>query len=225
MWSLEDASLASLKEAPKGPANSWRSCTTTEQVAAFLVFAVVAAVTPGPSNIMLTAAGAHAGVLRGLPCLFGVATGMGLMMFLVPLGLGSLVLEHPLLLKALHWGGAAVLLWLSWKIATSSRHIQAVPEGPSVGYVGAAIFQWVNPKSWLVSASAAGTFLNGGAGSPVLQAASLGGLFLLAALPSGLLWLAFGAAVQHVLHEHRRRRIFNIVMGALLASSIALIVR
>jgi len=74
---------------------------------------VVAAITPGPSNIMLTAAGANAGVLRGLPCLFGVTTGMGLMMFLVPLGLGSLVLEHPLVLKTLKWGGAAFLLWLS----------------------------------------------------------------------------------------------------------------
>jgi threonine/homoserine/homoserine lactone efflux protein len=37
----------------------------------------VAAITPGPSHIMLTAAGANAGVLRGLPCLPGVATGMG----------------------------------------------------------------------------------------------------------------------------------------------------
>jgi hypothetical protein len=35
----------------------------------------VAAITPGPSNIMLTAAG----VLRGLPCLLGVVTGMGAM--------------------------------------------------------------------------------------------------------------------------------------------------
>jgi threonine/homoserine/homoserine lactone efflux protein len=197
----------------------------TEQVAAFLLFAVVAAVTPGPSNIMLTAAGAQAGVLRGLPCLLGVASGMGLMMFLVPLGLGSLVLEHPQLLKALHWGGAAVLLWLSWKIAASSSHIEATPDRKPVGYMGAAVFQWVNPKSWLVSASAAGTFLGGEAGSPVVQAASLGGLFLLAALPSGFLWLAFGAAIQHVLRGRRRRRIFNILMGALLASSIGLIVR
>ena len=88
----------------------------------FLLFAVVAAVTPGPSNIMLTAAGANAGVLQGLPCLLGVASGMGLMMFLVPLGLGSVVLGHPVALKALNWGGAAFLLWLSWKIATSSPH-------------------------------------------------------------------------------------------------------
>jgi threonine/homoserine/homoserine lactone efflux protein len=91
--------------------------------------------------------------------------------------------------------------------------------------MGAAVFQWVNPKSWLVSASAAGTFLRGEAGSPILQAASLGGLFLLAALPACFLWLAFGAAIQHVLRGSRRLRIFNIVMGALLALSIGLIVR
>ena len=192
---------------------------------AFLLFAVVAAVTPGPSNIMLTAAGAHAGVPKGLPCLFGVTTGMGLMMFLVPLGLGSLVLTHPLLLRALNWGGAAVLLWLSWKIVTSSSRLESIPGRNPVGYLGAAVFQWANPKSWIVSASAAGTFLSAQAGSPIWQAAALGGLFLLAALPSCFLWLAFGAAVQHVLHKRRRLRIFNIVMGALLALSIGLIVR
>jgi threonine/homoserine/homoserine lactone efflux protein len=185
----------------------------------------VAAVTPGPSNIMLTAAGAQAGVLRGLPCLLGVTTGMGVMMFVVPLGLGTFVVEHPLVLRALHWGGAAFLLWLSWKIATSGSRIDAAPHRDPVGYLGAAIFQWVNPKSWLVTASAAGTFLSAEAGSPIAQAASLAGLFVLAALPSGFLWLAFGAAVQHVLHSGRRLRIFNIAMGALLALSIMLIVR
>ena len=192
---------------------------------AFLLFAVVAAVTPGPSNIMLTAAGAQAGVLGGLPCLLGVTTGMGLMMFVVPLGLGSLVLAHPVVPTALHWGGAAVLLWLSWKIATSGSGVDPALDRDPVGYLGAAIFQWVNPKSWLVTASAAGTFLSAEAGSPIVQAASLGGLFVLAALPSCFLWLAFGAALQRILHSRRRLRIFNIAMGALLALSIVLIVR
>ena len=196
---------------------------TTEQAVAFLIFAVVAAVTPGPSNVMLTTAGANAGVLRGLPCLLGVTVGMGLMMFLVPLGLGSLVLGHPAVLKALHWGGAAFLLWLSWKIATSSDPA-SMSAGQSVGYLEATAFQWINPKSWLVSASAAGTFLSAGAGSPVAQSASLGGLFVLAALPSCFVWLAFGATVQRVLRSPRRMRVFNATMGALLALSIALVV-
>src|SRR5262245_39594216 len=121
---------------------------TAEQVVAFVLFAVVAAVTPGPSNVMLMATGANAGVLRGLPCLLGVTTGMGLMMFLVPFGLGSVVFAHPALLRAFNWGGAAYLLWLAWKIATSARMESTVDRRP-VGYLGAALFQWINPKSWL----------------------------------------------------------------------------
>lgn len=197
---------------------------TTEQAVAFLIFGVVAAVTPGPSNVMLTAAGANAGVWRGLPCLLGVTLGMGLMMFLVPLGLGSVVLAHPLALRVLNWGGAAFLLWLAWKIATS-RSLDATDSGDPVGFIGGAGFQWVNPKSWLVTASAAGTFLHADAGSPLTQAAALGGLFALAVLPSGFVWLAFGATVHHVLGSPRRLRVFNIAMGVLLALSIALIVR
>ena len=195
---------------------------TTEQVVAFLLFAVVAAVTPGPSNVMLTAAGANAGVVRGLPCLFGVSTGMGLMMFVVPLGLGSLVLAHPLVLKALKWCGAAFLLWLAWKIATSTR-LESEAERTPVGYVGAAMFQWLNPKSWLVSASAAGTFLHADAGHALLQSVVLGALFCVAALPSGFVWLAFGATAQRVLRSPRRLRAFNIAMGVLLALSVVLI--
>jgi len=195
---------------------------STEQTAAFVLFAVVAAVTPGPSNVMLTAAGANGGVVRGLPCLVGVTAGMGLMMFVVPLGLGSLILRNPLVLKALNWAGAGFLLWLSWKI-TTSRSMDSLPESRPVGFIGAAVFQWVNPKSWLVTASAAGAFLHTGAGSPVLQSALLGGLFVLVALPSCFVWLAFGATAQRLLQTPRRLRAFNITMGILLALSIGLI--
>jgi len=73
-----------------------------------------------------------------------------------------------------------------------------------------------------VSTSAAATFLHPDAGSALSQSAALGGLFVLAALPSGFVWLAFGATVQHTLRDGRRRRIFNIVMGTLLALSVAL---
>jgi threonine/homoserine/homoserine lactone efflux protein len=197
---------------------------TGEQALAFLLFAVVAAVTPGPSNVMLTSAGANAGIRRGFPCLLGVAAGMGLMMFLVPLGLASVVLRHPLALTALHWLGAAYLLWLAWKIATAGRSAATADADP-VGFTGAAIFQWVNPKSWLVSLSAAGTFLSAQGGSALAQAAALGGLFAAAALPSCFLWLAFGAAIQRFLVGERRQRAFNAAMGALLALSVALIVR
>jgi threonine/homoserine/homoserine lactone efflux protein len=174
---------------------------------------------------MLTAAGAQAGLVRGLPCLLGVAAGMGVMMFVVPLGLGSLVSEHRVILRALHAAGAIFLLWLAWRIATAGGGVDAAPGGRAVGFWEAAIFQWINPKSWLVAVSAAGAFLRADGASPLAQATAFAGLFVIAAVPSGFVWLAFGAVVQHFLHERRRMRVFNVAMGILLALSVLAIVR
>jgi threonine/homoserine/homoserine lactone efflux protein len=197
---------------------------TPEQVVAFLVFSVVAAGTPGPSNLLLTATGAHVGVARGLPCLFGVGVGMGVMMFVVAFGLGSVVLANPTVLRVLNWLGAAFLLWLAWKIATAGRS-DAADAGKPVGFIGAAAFQWINPKSWLVCASAAGTYLHAGSGSALAQGMTLGALFVLAALPCGFVWLVFGATAQRFLRTERARRTFNIAMGLLLAASVVLVLR
>jgi threonine/homoserine/homoserine lactone efflux protein len=196
---------------------------TRDQILAFLLFSVAAAGTPGPSNVLLTATGAQVGVLRGLPCLLGVALGMAVMMFLVAFGLGSVILDNPVIIRGLRWCGAAVLCWLAWKIATARRASAGSAVMP-VGFVGAASFQWVNPKSWLVCASAAATFLDEGAGSALGQSVAFGLLFLLACLPSCLPWLAFGAVLHRVLKTERAFRIFNVAMGALLAASVILFV-
>ena len=197
---------------------------TPNQTVAFLLFAVVAAGTPGPSNVLLTATGAAVGVARGLPALIGVSAGMGAMMFAVAFGLGSVVVANPALLRALKWMGAAFLLWLAWKIASAHGGGEAAEARP-VGFTGAAAFQWVNPKSWVVCASAAGTYLAAGAGSALAQAAALGGLFVVASLPCCFVWLAFGAVAQRWLRTPRARRAFNVAMGLLLAASVALVVR
>ena len=52
------------------------------------------------------------------------------------------------------------------------------------------------------------------------QSASLGALFLAAAVPSGFVWLAAGVGLQRVLGSPRRLRIFNVAMGAMLAGSV-----
>src|SRR5215472_12300350 len=196
---------------------------TAEHALAFCLFAIVAAMTPGPSNLILTSTGANVGVRRGLPCLWGVAMGLGLMMGLVAFGLGSLVLERPMIIQSLKWCGMGFLLWLSWKIATAGRS-DATTDKAFVGFWGAAAFQWVNPKSWLVSASAVGTSLHADAGSAVVQALSFGLLFVLVALPSCFVWLAFGATVQRWLATERAVRLFNVAMGALLAGSVLLFI-
>jgi threonine/homoserine/homoserine lactone efflux protein len=194
-----------------------------EHVLAILVFSVVAAGTPGPSNALLAATGARVGLLRGLPALLGVAAGMALMLFVVAYGLAAVLLENATLLLALKWIGAAVLGWFAWKIATARTAGGAHTARP-VGFFGAAAFQWINPKSWLISASAAATFLKADAQPNYWQAGTLALLFVLAALPSCLPWLAFGAVMQRALRSERSLRAFNLVMGLLLAASVVLLV-
>src|SRR4051794_32370457 len=149
---------------------------------------------------------------------------MGLMIFLIALGLGSVVLEHPLVRTALEWGGIGLLLWLFWKIATAGRG-DAGASRDGVGFWQAAALQWVNPKSWLVSASAVGAYLRAEAAGPLVQSLSFGVLFILAALPSCFVWLAFGATVQRLLQTERAARAFNLAMGLLLAGSVVLFIR
>lgn len=198
---------------------------TAEQAAAFFVFATVAAITPGPSNVLLTATGMQAGLWRGLPCLFGVSAGMGSMMCLAAWGFGALVLQQPEIMQAIRWCGAAFLLWLAWKIATAPVDRDQAEAPRATGFLGAALLQWVNPKAWLVSAGAVATYLPGSADVALWRAVIFALVFVSAALPSGFVWLAFGAAAQRVLRDPRRQRGFNIAMGLALAASVAMILR
>lgn len=184
---------------------------------AFVMFAAVLAGTPGPSNALLVAVGARTGVRRGLASLFGQVVGMGAMLFAITLGFGNVLLAHPLVLQILRWAGAAILCWMAWRIATAG-HAEGTANPPA-GFLGMAAFQWVNPKGWLVGVAAIATFLDRHDGSALAQAAVFAAVFTLAALPSCLPWLAFGAALQRLLRTPRAWHLLNRAMAVLLAAS------
>ncbi|HEV2375349.1 MAG TPA: LysE family translocator [Streptosporangiaceae bacterium] len=191
------------------------------QVIAFMTFAAVVAGTPGPGNALLTAVGARVGVRRGLPSLLGQVTGMGAMLFAITLGLGNVLLAHPAALQVLKWGGAVMLCWMAWRIATAG-HSEKTMNAPA-GFLRMAAFQWVNPKGWLVGVAAIAIFLDRRAGSALGQAVIFAILFSLVALPSCFPWLALGAALQRFFRTPRARRVLNSAMAALLAASTILL--
>lgn len=195
---------------------------TLDQTLPFLIFSLVAAITPGPSNVMITATGSAAGIVRGLPCVAGSAAGMAALLFTAALGIGQLILGHPEILRAMNWCGAAFLLWLAWKIANAGPAGEAGSVKP-VGFFGAAFFQWVNPKGWLVAVGAAGTYLQPEEGSQLLQALVFAGLFFSVALPSGFVWLVLGASMQGLLRDEGSAKVFNTVMALALALSVLMI--
>jgi threonine/homoserine/homoserine lactone efflux protein len=193
---------------------------TPEQTTAFLLFALVAAVTPGPSNVMIAATGSGVGFWRGLPCAVGAAAGMATLIAAATLGLGSLVTAVPVLLTALKLAGAAFLLWLAAVIWHAGAHTDA--QARAAGAFEAALFQWLNPKGWLVAVSAGGLYLPPSA-PPVAGASWLALLFFAAALPSGLVWLGLGAGLKRMLRDPKTAKLFNRAMALALAGSVVTI--
>jgi threonine/homoserine/homoserine lactone efflux protein len=192
-----------------------------EPLLAFAIFAVVTTVTPGPNNVMLTATGANVGMRRGMPHLLGIAFGFSFMLFLLTGITGTALTDNPRALLALRVVGIVVLLWLAWKIATSGRGGAAKREKP-IGFLGAVAFQWVNPKAWLICAGAV-SFLQAEGPTPVAQAALFALIEIVLGIPCMLVWLGFGAAMQHLLRSDRAFHAFNIAMGVLLAATIPLL--
>jgi threonine/homoserine/homoserine lactone efflux protein len=189
-----------------------------DQIIAFVIFAAVAAGTPGPSNVMLTAVGASVGWLRGLPCLFGVAAGMGALIFVSALGLGSVLIAFPMAVPVMKAAGTLFLLYLAWKIGSSNGLPQA-SDNRAVGFWAAAGFQWINPKAWMAGIGAAAASLGVAHQSVVWDSLLLGATFAATAFIVCIPWLGFGSLIRRVLVDPSRRRIFNIVMGGLLAAS------
>ena len=178
-------------------------------------FAFATTWTPGPNNVMLAASGATFGWRATVPHAMGVALGFAVMVFLIALGLGEIFQRSPVLRASLAWAGAAVMLWLAWRIATAEA-AQAQRRSRPLRFHEAAAFQWINPKGWAMAIGASATYARGD--DPVFEAGLITAAFVIAGLTSSQTWAAFGAGIGQALGTGARLRAFNMIMGVLLAA-------
>jgi threonine/homoserine/homoserine lactone efflux protein len=194
----------------------------TDLLLAFVWFAFVGAMTPGPNNIMLTASGTNFGFRRSLPHIAGISVGFPLMVLAVGLGLSPLLERYEWLHDVLRAGCLVFVLYLAWKIATAAPVETAKPGGRApkpLSFLAAAGFQWVNPKAWAVAMGAvAGFTVSGQAILP--QVLLLAAVFLVISALSTTTWAGFGTAIGAWL-DTRYRRVFNAAMALLLLLSMA----
>lgn len=181
-------------------------------------FSVAMYITPGPNNVMIAASAANHGIRATVPHMFGIACGFATMLVVVCGGLGSALLSLPWLLPAFRWVGAAWLAVLAWKIATAPAPGEG-GRGRVLGFFGAAAFQWINPKAWLIAVAAAGEYLSLQQ-SLFLQLARIFLVFLAVGMPCLFVWAFIGSGARRLLHSPARVRLFNVAMGMLLIVSV-----
>lgn len=190
---------------------------------ALFLFALVASATPGPNNMMVLASGVNFGYRRTIPHMLGIAVGFFVLMLCVGAGLGAVLTAYPAVHTALKVVGGLYLLYLAWRIATAGALGGAETRAEPMSFFAAAMFQWVNPKGWMMGMSAMAIYTD--PNDPVMSVLIISGVFGLITIPSVSVWTGCGTALRGFLSDDRRRRIFNIVMGVLLALCIVPMVR
>lgn len=176
-------------------------------------FAFVTSVTPGPNNILLTASGIRFGLRRSLPHILGIQFGVAIQLALSAFGVGLIIMNTPIIYSIIRVAGTAYLLYLAWTLRKNIviHGNQADQEAKPFTFVQAALFQFVNPKAWVMTLTAGSLFvpeLNSRLASIALLCivfSSVGG-------PSSGSWAVLGAAIKTYLADPFWQRCFSIVM-------------
>lgn len=79
-----------------------------QEFIALLVLSTAATFTPGPNTTLSTALAANFGLKRAMTFVLSVPIGWGLLFTLCAAGLGTLVVQVPLLRQVITWGGLHV---------------------------------------------------------------------------------------------------------------------
>lgn len=194
------------------------------EYSALILFTIATSITPGPNNLMIMTSGVNYGFRRSLPHLFGIDIGFVLMIIGVGLGISQLFAQVPQLLIWLKIAGVIYLSYLAYRIATSPTKplvadvLDEMKHKP-LSFLQAALFQWVNPKAWIMIVGAIVTYTNTSM-DYTLQVGIIALFFLFLGTPCTFMWLGFGTALKRYLANPLHLKIFNIVMASLLLLSL-----
>ncbi|MEP6899628.1 MAG: LysE family translocator [Rhodanobacter sp.] len=184
----------------------------------------VAAVTPGPNNLVVLRAAGHAGIRAAVPAITGIVLGGLLLLAMVATGAGIALMAHPSLKLWIGAIGSLYLAWLGVSLCVGGmapRYSGATSAAPALpaGTLGLIGFQFLNPKSWVMVL----TVLAALPATTLRDYLPVAGLFVLIPTLCLLLWASLGAWLARRLVRPEFRRGVDIVMGVLLVACASLL--
>jgi threonine/homoserine/homoserine lactone efflux protein len=176
------------------------------------LFLLIAAITPGPNNLVVMRAAARNGWKAALPPVAGVVAGGLVLLLVVVSGAGSVFSTWPWLRGAIEAGGVLYLVWLGTRMIAAAGRDTGSAALPG-GFAGLFGFQFLNPKGWVIVLTVVAALP---AADAVHALKYLAPLFLGIPTVCLLLWAALGGAVAPHLTRPRVRQWTDRALGALL---------
>ncbi|MFR0689653.1 LysE family translocator [Enterobacterales bacterium AE_CKDN230030158-1A_HGKHYDSX7] len=187
----------------------------------FLLFAFVASITPGPTNLLIFSNSARFGWGAALPIMFGGCAAAAALVLAVGSGLGEVLAGAPRVQQAMSGVGVLWLSWLAWQIFRSPpADLERDTDAARLGALGAAALQLVNPKTWMMALAVISVYAGHGVDRlDRVQLLSL--LFFLVSIPCTAVWAGLGIGSQRLLSPAQLRRLNPLMALLLLVSAWA----
>src|SRR5690606_5420021 len=159
------------------------------------------------------------GLKRTLPHMVGVFVGFLLLLFLCAIGVGAAVEAVPAVALAMKVAGSVYLLYLAWSMRTAFVPASAGSPARPLRLVEAALFQFANPKAWLMALTAASVFV------PQIAPRWVGvlvvcGVFASVNLPCIGTWTILGVSLRRGLALERWGEYLGLVVGVLMLYAV-----
>lgn len=184
----------------------------------FLMFAFVASITPGPSNLISLMIGSNRGVFAAVPFVIGSSVSAAFILWLSGFGLISLFNSYPFVQTVMTWTGALWISWLAWKLFQTSAQSLSTPQ-KNVSWIEGATLQFVNPKTWIMAITVNAIFTVPGAQNST-QLFYLAVIFFATAIPCLLTWSWLGQITTLINNFAKWQRLINSLLAVLLLATV-----
>jgi threonine/homoserine/homoserine lactone efflux protein len=191
-------------------------------MAPILTFAMTAAITPGPNNIILSTNAVNYGFRKTIPLIMGVFFGFLSVLTLCLLGIGEVYKSFPAITIILKIIAVIFLTYLSIKIFTSTSFSNE-KNSKDFSFKDIYFFQVINPKVLSVAMSSSAVFIQNKF-SYMVEFILIFICFVISTATSAIVWAAIGHSFRKYLNNKKIIIYFNRTMGLLLLFSIFFIV-
>ena len=189
------------------------------EIISLCLFMFVTSCSPGPNNIVASYSGFNFGVLKTIPHMCGVIFGFTTLVTIMNFGLVNVFQKYPIIQEILKYTGTLFLIYLAYKISFSKTSSDTEKKNP-VKFIETFFFQFINPKSVIVSVIIVSTYVDRGNDFLFYSFWVIGIAFLFAIISINF-WTLVGKFLRRFATNEKFIKRFNYVMSLLLLACIA----
>jgi len=189
------------------------------EILSLCLFMFSTSCSPGPNNIVASYSGFNFGILKTIPHMLGVIFGFTILVSIMNFGLVNIFQKFPIIQEILKYTGSLFLIYLAYKISFSKINSDNSKKNP-VRFIETFFFQFINPKSVIVSVIMVSTYVEEGKNFLFYSFWVISIAFLFAVISINF-WTLVGKFLRRFATNEKFIKRFNYIMSFLLLTCIA----